>query len=172
VRRVEPDHHLTIFLPAEVAAPIEAARREWDPVMADQIAAHVTLVYPREAPDRDLLVQRLRAARRVIAPFRLRLGALACFERPDDGVHVTVDDVDGGYRAVRQRVLTPPFRPVVFEPHVTIVHPRTSRRGRELWDRGLHLRPGQVFAAREAALTAFDGSRWVVAETFTLGRST
>src|SRR5438445_11019611 len=44
------DHHGTIFLPPEVAGSIEAARREWDPDMANRIAAHVTLVYPQEAP--------------------------------------------------------------------------------------------------------------------------
>jgi hypothetical protein len=63
--------------------------------MAAAIAAHVTLVYPQEAPDPALLLERLQ-------------------------------------------LLRPPFRPATFVPHVTIVHPRTSRRGRELWESGAY----------------------------------
>ncbi|HUG38527.1 MAG TPA: hypothetical protein VML54_16330, partial [Candidatus Limnocylindrales bacterium] len=37
------DHHATIFVAPEAASAIEAARRAWDPGMAAQIAAHVTL---------------------------------------------------------------------------------------------------------------------------------
>jgi hypothetical protein len=37
-------HHATIFLAPSLAEPIEAIRRAWDPFMAAQIAAHVTLV--------------------------------------------------------------------------------------------------------------------------------
>jgi len=54
------DHHLTIFLPACVSGPIEAIRREWDPVMAAQIAAHMTLVYPQEGSNHTLFLSRLR----------------------------------------------------------------------------------------------------------------
>src|SRR5207237_5168975 len=41
----------TIFLPPPVAQPVEAVRQEWDPAMADQIAAHVTVAYPSEVHD-------------------------------------------------------------------------------------------------------------------------
>ena len=87
------DHHATIFVPPDVARPVEAARREWDPVMAAQIAAHVT-----------------------------------------------------------------------------VVHPRTSRRGRDFWDRGRCRTPDEEFTPTELAITAFDGARWVVRMTFPLER--
>ena len=90
------DHHGTIFLPPEVAGSIEAARREWDPDMANRIAAHVTLVYPQEAPNAELLIERVREASACLGPLRLRLGDVAVFERPEDGVYVSVEDIDGG----------------------------------------------------------------------------
>ncbi len=94
-------HHATIFLPPDVAGPIEEARRRWDPVMAAQIAAHVTLAYPREAPSRDL------------------------------------------------------------PPHVTIVHPRTSTRGRECWESGTFELRECEFTVEDVTVTAFDGARWI-----------
>ena len=76
------DHHATIFVAPAIAGPIEAVRREWDPTMAAQIAAHVTVAYPQEAPISDLLVERVRIASTGIPPFRLRLGSVATFESP------------------------------------------------------------------------------------------
>ena len=82
---------------------------------------------------------------------------------------VEVDDVDGGYRELREVVLRPPFQLAAGAPHVTIVHPRTSRRGRELWDD----RPGgwaaQELTVDEVALTAHDGVRWISVARFPLG---
>jgi hypothetical protein len=84
-------HHATTFVPSDIARPIDAIRRTWDPVMAAQIAAHVTLV-----------------------------------------------------------------------------HPRTSARGPQLWaqerERSLH----EIFEVSELALTGFDGARWQVMTTFAL----
>jgi hypothetical protein len=54
------NHHATVFVAPEVAGPIEAARRNWDPDMAARIAAHVTVAYPHEAPiSFELLLRRL-----------------------------------------------------------------------------------------------------------------
>jgi GNAT superfamily N-acetyltransferase len=136
--------------------------------MAAAIAGHVTLVYPQEASDPALLLERLRAAGRTTRPLRLRLGALAFEATPERGVFVTVDDLDGAYQALRAVLLRPPFRPATFRPHVTIVHPRTSRRGRELWESGAY-RPGPAeFTVATVALTAYDGARWIVAATVPL----
>ncbi len=79
------DHHAPSLSRRKLLVGVEAARREWDPVMAAQIAAHVTLAYPREAPIVDLLVDRVRAASTTCPPFRLRLGGIACFERLEGG---------------------------------------------------------------------------------------
>jgi len=155
-------HHATIFLPPDVAGPIEEARRRWDPVMAAQIAAHVTLAYPREAPSGDLLVLRLHAVSRIVAPFRLRLGRLGYHERPETGVHVEVADIDGGHARMREALLCPPFYPYAYPPHVTIVHPRTSTRGRECWESGGFEPRECEFTVEDVTVTAFDGARWIV----------
>lgn len=163
------DHHATIFVAPEVAGPIEAIRREWDPTMAARIAAHVTVAYPQEAPRTDLLIERVREASRKIPPFRLVLGGIGCFARPEDGVYVGVEDVDGGYARLREEVLRPPVQGSSIRPHVTLIHPRTSGRGREFWDSRGHQRPEQRFTVEEVTITAFDGVSWVVLETFSLG---
>lgn len=139
------DHHATIFVTPEVAGPSEAVRREWDAGMAAQIAAHVTVAYPQEAPRSDLLIERLREASGKIQPFRLGLGGIDCFERPEAGVYAGVEDVGGGYARLREDVLRPPFQGRPVPPHVTLIHPRTSRRGREFWNSRGHQRPAQRF---------------------------
>jgi 2'-5' RNA ligase len=162
------DHHATIFVAPEVAGPIEAARRNWDPDMAARIAAHVTVAYPREAPISDLLVERVREASKNIRAFRLRLSGVGCFQGPEGGVYVNIEDLDGGYRKMRDEVLRPPFHSIAYPPHVTLVHPQTSRRGREFWDSGSYQRQGQDFTVGEVTITAFDGAKWVVLMTYPL----
>ena len=157
-----------IFVPPDVAAPLEAVRREWDPDMAAQVAAHVTLVYPHEAPDVELLVSRLTGVMLATAPFRLRLGGLACFDRPEGGVYVDVKDLDGGCGRLRDQLLFPPFRPSAFAPHVTLAHPRTARRLRELWESSAYRRSNAEFSVTEIALTAFDGTGWQTLQRFPL----
>jgi 2'-5' RNA ligase superfamily protein len=120
------DHHATIFVAPEVAGPIEAARQDWDPDMAARIAAHVTVAYPHEAPVSDLLVERVREASKNVRPFRLRLGSIGCFEDPEGGVYVNVEDLDGGYRKMRDEVLRPPFHGIAYPLHVT--HSSIRRR--------------------------------------------
>ena len=162
------DHHATIFVTPDVAGPLEAMRREWDPDMAAVVAAHVTLVYPHEAPDFELLVSRLHGQALTTAPFRLRLGGLGCFDRPEGGVYVDVKDIDGGYKRLRDQLLFAPLRPTTFPPHVTIAHPRTARRLRELWESSSYKRSNAEFTVREIAITAFDGIRWETLQRFPL----
>lgn len=161
------DHHATIFVAPERAGAIEAVRREWDPVMAAQIAAHVTLAYPREAPLIDLLVERLRVACARMSPFRLRLDESVRTERPDGAVYLTVGDIDGGYQRMREAILRPPFHDDTVSPHVSLVHPRPSRRGREFWETGWR-HGGLEFNADEVTLTGFDGAVWVTLLRFGL----
>jgi GNAT superfamily N-acetyltransferase/2'-5' RNA ligase len=155
------DHHATIFLPGELADRIDAVRRQWDPGMVARIAPHATLVYPHEAPIAALLVERLRDAASATPPFRLRLGELR-HSANHDAVWIQLEDVDGGYAALRERILPPPFRAQGFPPHVTLVHPRTSSRGPELWAASRDWRNDAEFTAREVMVTAFDGARWIV----------
>ena len=51
----------------------------------------MTVVYPQEAPNSELLIEHVREASAILEPFRLRLGDVACFERPFGHGH-TLDD--------------------------------------------------------------------------------
>lgn len=134
--------------------------------MGDQIGAHVTLVYPQEAANDALLTERVRAASYDLGPFRLRLGGIVSFE--ESGAYIDVEDIDGGYRKMRDRVLRPPFHALAFRPHVTLIHPRTSRRACAFQKNDQYRRPVQEFTAPEVTITAFDGIKWIVLQKFGL----
>lgn len=164
------DHHATPFVPADIARPIEAVRRAWDPAMARQIGAHVTLVYPQEEPDPAELIRRTRSAGEGLGPARFRLGGRACFGHPEDGVYLRVEDVDGIFRELRDRILRPPFRALDFPPHITLIHPRTSSRGREYWETERFDASGETFTLDTVSVTAFDGDVWTTIDTIHLHR--
>jgi 2'-5' RNA ligase len=138
-------HHATIFLSGYPAArEIEQIRRVHDPVMAGQIDAHVTVVYPQEVPDATLLRSRIEAATARAQEFRLGLGGVQCFEDPDRGVYVEVHDIDGGVRRLRELTLQTPFQALDFPLHVTadpspgrLVGTASVGRGRRPAIRGL-----------------------------------
>jgi 8-oxo-dGTP pyrophosphatase MutT (NUDIX family)/2'-5' RNA ligase len=138
---------------------LERLRAVWDPVMAGQIAAHVTVAYPEEIPTLDELTARAAAAARATAPFRLRLDGIRRFESPDDGVYVAIDDVDGAWQALRGAVLDG-RRALPVEPHLTIVHPRTSGLAAPAWEQLKELSVEREVEVTELAVTALDGRVW------------
>lgn len=160
-----------MFVPPSVSEQIELARGRWDPVMASQIAAHVTVVYPVECPDAAMLSERLTRACRRISPFELRIqGGLGCFGGPDKGVFLPVADVDGGWAALRASILQSPCAPLGdLAPHITLVHPRTSSRGADLWAVAGAVEVTESFVVSEVAITAFDGARWPSLECVAIG---
>lgn len=138
--------------------------------MSRQISAHVTLIYPWEAPDSASIAHRVKAVAGQCRPFRLRVADLV-LDGPGSGsgCGFRVDDVDGGYRRLRSSALTPPMMPGDVPPHVTVVHPRTSSRGPEAWDELGSIRLDIEFSAVEVAITAWDGDRWLTIESIPLG---
>ena len=158
-------HHATIFVPADIAAPLEVYRRAWDPVMAEQIDAHVTLIYPQEVSVVESLTEKLRNICPATAPFRLRLGNLAYFGSPEGGVCVAVDDTEGACRQLRAQILRSRSE---IPLHVTLVHPRTSSRGREFWEQANLKLPESEFLVTEVAITGFDGAKWATLKRFAL----
>jgi hypothetical protein len=158
--------HATVFLDPASAAPIELLRAEWDPAAADQIDAHVTLADPDEAGGLDALAGPLAAAAPAVPRFRLRLGAIVPFGPAQDGLMVAVEDLDGGWAALRAFAGA---ERATFAPHVAVVDPRTTSRGPAAWQR---LR-GTSFDAeaivRDVCVTAFDGRRWQTVASYPLG---
>src|SRR5262245_47468451 len=102
------DHHATLFVPPDVSEPFERLRRRWDPEMARQIPAHVTLVYPREIADPEELVERVRSAAADSSPLHFRVaGLVADRGDPTQGIYFVLDDTDGAWSALRSRLPLP-----------------------------------------------------------------
>jgi 2'-5' RNA ligase len=161
-------HHVTAFLTGTATTEVERLRRKWDPEMARQIAAHVTLVYPEEVADPAELAALAASVAADLAPFRLRFGAAIHTGSPADGVFLRVDDVDGGIAAFRAAVARRK-RAIDFPPHITIVHPRTSALGAEAWAEVAKVRIDAQCTVSWVAVTAFDGRRWRTARLIPLG---
>ncbi len=157
--------HLTAFVDRTIAGPIEAVRAAWDPVTADQIAAHVTVVYPGEGGDVGELAERVADAAAALSPFRLRLGHIS---HRDDWVFVEVGDIDRSWTHLRERLLEP-NRTAEALPHVTLVHPRTTNRGQAAWRAVGGTSFDLDFVVRQLAVTAFDGDRWRTVNPVELG---
>ena len=162
-------HHATLFVDPAVSGPIEDLRRRWDPEMAGQIAAHVTLVYPWEAPDPELIGEWVRRVASEQPPFRLRLGPLDRHDSAEGvGCGYAVLDVDGGHSALRARIASSKFARGDVDPHVTVVHPRTSRLGEAAWSAlRTHLVEAE-FLVIDIAITAWDGTAWPTLERIPL----
>jgi 2'-5' RNA ligase len=161
------DVHATVFLDPRLAARIDEMRAEWDPIMTSQIGPHVTVTYPDEVPTIELMSERVAAAARQTAPFRLGLGSVRCFGRPDCGIYVEVDDLEGGWRSLREAVGSVSV-PLAVEPHVTLVHPRTSNEATAAWAVLGGRAIGGETTVDEVVVTAFDGSRWASLSSFRL----
>jgi len=157
--------HATIFLDDP---EVEQLRRRWDPVMAAQIDAHVSVTYPNEEPDLSRLNERVRSAARTTAPFELQLGAVVHDGDPRDGVFVEVHDAGGQWRKLRTSIAGSEVDPSI-EPHVTLVHPRTSGIGLNAWRDLSHHVLRRTVAVRSVAVTAFDGRDWVTFSEHELG---
>ncbi|WP_219412838.1 hypothetical protein, partial [Pseudonocardia nigra] len=65
-----------------------------------------------------------------------------------------VEDLAGGRRALRARILAPPFRRLDVPAHLTLVHPRTSPAGPEAWRELRGARFDAAFTVTELLLTA------------------
>ena len=160
-------HHVTAFLDPGRSQFVEQLRRTWDPGMARQIAAHLTLVYPGEIPDAAELAARAALAAARTPPFTIAVGSPVHAGSPADGVFLRVDDVEGGIRAFRAAAVAAADA-IGFPPHITIVHPRTSRRGGQAWAKLASTRIDACFTITEVTITAFNGDRWPVLQVLPL----
>jgi 2'-5' RNA ligase len=142
-----------IELSADLRAGIDPLRERWNPERARGNPAHVTLVYHDEAPSRELLQGRLRAAASRRPPFELRVGPPRRFEPPVQGAFLEVTDPEAVVGRLRAEVLTAPFRPRRrFGLHVTLLHPDQGRRIEAAWPQLSRLPPPGAMRVREILL--------------------
>jgi hypothetical protein len=157
--------HATIFV--ECPSRLADARRQWDPVMAAQIAPHVTVAYPHDVADVDAMVERVRVAAGDTAAFALQLGETVHAGDPNRGVFVAVDDGAGGWTRLRATISGAALDDAV-RPHMTLVHPRTSGLGAVAFDALRGRCDPTTIEVSAVSVTAYDGERWRTVETFAL----
>lgn len=160
--------HVTLFLEPEAAQPVEVLRRRWDPAMASQIAAHVTVAYPDEVGSVEHLVDGLHRAAATVSPFELELGPVMHRSGPHWWVGLEVNDPDGGWRRLRDTIVPPQRQRPDVNPHVTIVHPRHSNLGAQAWPAVEHGGFQAAWTVSDVSITVFDGRRWRASETVRL----
>ena len=163
------DAHLTLFLDPAAAQSIEALRRRWDPASASQIAAHVTVAYPRETAALESLMDRVRSAGASAEPFELSVSGAAYEAGAHWWVRADVSDPANGWRRLRDLIVPSQRQVPGTEPHVTIVHPRNSNLGERAWPLVADTDVRASWLVREVAVTAFDGRRWQTVERVVLG---
>jgi 8-oxo-dGTP pyrophosphatase MutT (NUDIX family) len=156
--------HATLFLDGAAAEPIEVLRRRWDPALASQVGAHLTVAYPGEAGSAGELLERARRAASDCAPFTVRLGKAARREGDHDWVGVEVTDVEGGWARLRGLLVPEPAARTDVAPHVTIVHPRHSNLGSAAWEAVRSAEPTGKFTIASVAITALEGRTWLTVE--------
>jgi 2'-5' RNA ligase len=160
-------YHATAFLNPRNAQRVEELRRTWDPGMAEQIAAHITLIYPEEITDPSDLIARVSRAAASTRPFSVVIGSPTHAGNPADGVFLAVGDISDGIRRFRETAV-PAGHAIDFQPHVTIVHPRTSTRGGQAWNKLADMHFDAEFTISNVAITAYDGQRWPTLQTIPL----
>lgn len=135
--------------------------------------AHISVVYPEETVDTDLLLDRLARVTDELAAFPLRLAAVAGEAGGRRGVHALVEDPGGGLEALRDRLLLPPQRFSGYPFHATVAHPRTAPSPTACWTqlRGVEL--DAAFTVDHVLWTVTDESGRRILRRFTLaGRAT
>ncbi len=77
-------------------------------------------------------------------------------------------DTDGGYGAPRKAVTPPPFQPLDFPPHLTLIHPRTSQAAADFWRAGLAQPVRTALLVDAIVITASEDGRYALEERFPL----
>ena len=160
--------HLQFLLVGPVADQIDVFRKRWDPVMAARALPHISLVYPEEYDDEALLVSRTAEAARHVRPFTVTLGEASGENGGQGGVWYAITDRSGTWNTLRAAILSTPFRMLSIEPHVTVVHPRTSGRGPEALAGLSDVRISGKLDLREIVYTETDVSGTSVLDRFHL----
>lgn len=128
-----PRHHLMVLADEHELGRVARERRLWDPVMAAAVPPHVTVVYPEELADVDLLRQRAADVGATFGRFSLSALRVVAEDGGAGGVLLSMDDPSGTWRALRDVLLAPPATARDAVPHLTIAHPRTTGLGPRAW---------------------------------------
>lgn len=155
-----PRRQLSLYVPGEAAAAIEAVRRVVDPVQHALIPAHVTLCRDDEVDSVSLL-----ALAGTLAPVTLVFGRALAF----DGHGVLLPCIAGedAFAQLRGRILSAARR---LPPHITLAHPRNPRVSGNTLKRALTLPAEITIVFTEVCLIEQAlGEPWRVIDRYALG---
>jgi 2'-5' RNA ligase len=111
---------LSLFVPAEASAALEAVRQQVDPVQHQLIPAHVTLCRDDESGDET--VRRLASLRH--GPLTLRFGRAVRFS--GHGLLLPCIEGEPAFQTLRAAVLGTAVH-AQQHPHLTLAHPRNPK---------------------------------------------
>lgn len=118
---------VAVELPAQIANPLQQARRRAGDPAADHMAPHITLVPPVHVPEADLaeVHELVHSVAADTAAFEVHLRGTGTFRPVSDVVFVAVASGIGALErlaaALRVRPLDPPLH-FPYHPHVTLAH--------------------------------------------------
>lgn len=112
---------LTAFLPQPLRDVVDSVRRRWDPEMSDKIDGHFTICHDL-SDDQLSKLESLQNAQ----PLRVRIGRARCWGEPSLGIYLDLEDSHGTVRALREALSIHSPPDMLFHPHVTLTHPRTT----------------------------------------------
>ena len=112
---------LTACLPQPLRNVVDSVRRRWDPEMSDKIDGHFTICHDLSDDQLSKLESHQNAQ-----PFRVRIGRARCWGEPSLGIYLDVEDSHGTVRALREALSIHSPPDMLFHPHVTLTHPRTT----------------------------------------------
>lgn len=158
------------LLEGEVSEQLQSLREEWDPTMASRVPPHVSVVYPEEATDQTLLMERTRTAVLDTEAFMISLRGVSAGDEGRGGVWFDVHDPSSTWTQLRSRILDPPFRALPIGPHATVVHPRTSPHGREAFATLAETSLDGDIHISELLYTETSEERWRIVERFPLNQ--
>jgi 2'-5' RNA ligase len=152
---------LTLFVPENMSAAIEAIRCRYNPVQHNLIAAHVTLCREDELLDIEKVLQNLKQLD--FPAVTIRFGKP---ERFDDGQGVLLPGLeeDTSFQELRKAVLKGVIeQPRNHKPHITLMHPRNSLCTDKLFDEiSKRELPDSILFNKISLIKQKDGNVWTI----------
>jgi hypothetical protein len=127
--------------------------------MAERIEAHFTVCHVVPGGDDwEHRVDSLQAS----GPLRVRIGGVRNWGVPTGGIYLSVDDFDETVAVARRRVSVEEPAGVVYVPHVTLTHPRTTTPdvAAAAWDELDGWTLNEVISIDAVDVIEYDGLAW------------
>jgi 2'-5' RNA ligase len=158
---------LTLFLPTEIAVPIEALRRTHNPAQHALIAAHVTLCREDELAPIEAVLKNL--ANLEMAAITIDFGPVTRFS-DGKGVMLPANGENESFQQLRAAILQGIIEnPRRHEPHITLMHPRNSTCTDTIYEQiASHVFPAKIRFGKISLIEQEMGKEWQVLQEFRL----